>query len=76
MRLHQLSAGFETPVLRPRGAPIPAEPNHRPASPPRSKSPGNKPTTTSTHSPGVKKAKATSAVREATSPKKQKKSGD
>lgn len=74
MRLHQLSAGFETPVLRPRAAPIPAEPNHRPASP-RSKSPA-KISTTSTHSLGVKKAKATSAIREVASPKRLKKTGN
>jgi hypothetical protein len=45
MRLHQLSAGFETPVLRPRAAQIRAKPNNPPASPPRLKSPANKPTT-------------------------------
>lgn len=69
MRLHQISAGFETPVLKPRAAQIGAKPNHPPASPPRLKSPANKPTT---QSPGqAKKAKA-SAVREAVSPMRQK----
>ena len=67
MRLHQLSAGFETPVLRPRAAQTQEKPNHLPASS-RLKSPANKPTT---QSPGlVKKAKATPAVREAVSSKR------
>lgn len=68
-RLHQLSAGFETPVLRPRAAQTQEKPNHLqvPASS-RLKSPANKPTT---QSPGlVKKAKATPAIREAVSPKR------
>jgi hypothetical protein len=71
MRLHQLSVGFETPVLRPRAAQIQAEPSHPPASPPRLKSPAHKPTRTQSPGP-VKKAKATPAVLEALSPKRQK----
>lgn len=74
MRLHLPSAGFETPVLRPRTAQIPAESNPEvlPSSPPRLKSLANKPTT-SMHSPGLAgKAMATPAVREVFSPKRQK----
>jgi hypothetical protein len=70
MRLHQLSAGFETPILRPRAAQIQARPNHPSASPPRLKSPAYKPTIQP-----PKKARATSGVREAVSPKRQKGSG-
>jgi hypothetical protein len=77
MRLHLPSAGFETPVLRPRAARIqmPAEhnPNVSPSSPPHLKSPANKPTTTRRQSPDLaKKARATSAVRDVVSPKRQK----
>lgn len=74
MRLHLPSAGFETPVLRPRTAQMPAEPNP-PSSPPRLKSPGNKPTTSRQSPDLAKKAKATSAVRDVVSPKRQKGSG-
>ncbi len=75
MRLHQPSAGFETPVLKPRAAQIRTEPYNSPSSPPRLKSPANKPT--SRQSPAlVRKAKATSAVREMVSPKRQKGSGE
>ena len=81
MRLHLPSAVFETPVLRPRAAQIPAEPipepNVSPSSPPRLKSPANKPTTTRRQSPDLaKKAKAASAVRDVVSPKRQKGSGE
>ncbi len=73
MRLHRPSAGFETPVLRPRAAQTPTEPdrpNDSPSSPPHLKSPANKPTR---KPPGLEiKAKATSAVREVVSPKGQK----
>jgi hypothetical protein len=74
MRLHQLSAGFETPVLKPRAAQIQPKPNHPPASPPRLKSPANRPTPQSPRL--VKKAKATSAVLEAVSSNRQKGSGE
>jgi len=78
MRLHLPSAGFETPVLRPRTAQIPAEPNPNvsPSSPPRLKSPANKPTTSRQSSDLAKKAKATSAVRDVVSPKRQKGPGE
>ena len=68
MRLHQLSAGFETPVLRPRAAQTQLKPNELLASSSRLKSPRNNPTT---QSPGlIKKAKATPAVQEPVSPKR------
>jgi hypothetical protein len=68
MRLHQLSAGFETPVLRPRAAQTQLKPNDLLASSSRLKSPTNNPTI---QSPGlVKKAKAAPAVREPVSPKR------
>jgi hypothetical protein len=74
MRLHQPSAGFETPVLKPRAAQIRTEPYNSPSLP-RLKSPAKKPTT-SRHTPAlVRKAKATSAVREMVSPKRQRGSG-
>jgi hypothetical protein len=74
MRLHLPSAGFETPVLRPRAAQIPAGPNPNvsPSSPLRLKSPANKPTTSGQSPDLAKKAKATSAVRDVVSPKRQK----
>jgi hypothetical protein len=77
MRLHLPSAGFETPVLRPRTAQIPAEPNPNvsPSSPPRLKSPANKPTTSRQSPDLAKKTKATSAVRDVVSPKRKKGSG-
>jgi hypothetical protein len=81
MRLHLPSAGFETPVLRPRAAQtsqiLPAEPNPNvsPSSPPRFKLPANKPTTSRQSPDLAKKAKATSAVRDVVSPKRQKVSG-
>jgi hypothetical protein len=69
MRLYELSAGFETPVLRPRAVQIArAEPGHRPASQPHSSSPANKPAPQS-----PEKAKSTSAIQDAVSPKRQKK---
>ena len=68
MRLHQLSAGFETPVLRPRAAQTQSKPDELLASSSRLKSPVNKPTS---QSPAlVKKAKATLAVQEPVSPKR------
>ncbi len=64
-RLYELSAGFETPVLRPRAVQISrAEPGHRPASQPHSTSPANKPAPQS-----PEKAKSTSAIQDAVSPK-------
>lgn len=70
MRLHQLSAGFETPVLRPRAAQSSRpEPNHRPASQPRLNPTANEPTTQPPEL--VKKTKPTSAIREAVSPNRQ-----
>ena len=78
MRLHLPSAGFETPVLRPRVAQIPAEPNPNfsPSTPPRLKTRRNKPTTSTRQSPDLaRNEKATSAVRDAVSPKRQKGSG-
>ncbi|KAI0285063.1 hypothetical protein BGY98DRAFT_1173700 [Russula aff. rugulosa BPL654] len=74
MRLHLPSAGFETPVLRPRTVQIPAEsnPDVSHSSPPRLKSPANKPTTSRQTPDLAKKAKATSAVRDVFSPKRQK----
>jgi hypothetical protein len=72
MRLHQLSAGFETPVLKPRAMEIVrAEPTHRPASQLHSNSSVNQPTS----KPELLrkgKAKATSAILEAVSPKRRK----
>ena len=64
MRLHrdQPSAGFETPVLKPRAAQIQVEPQPKPTSPPRLKAP---------HSPKRdKKVKATSVFVEAVIPKR------
>jgi len=71
MHLHQPSAGFETPVLRPRATQIQAGPEHRrhPSSP-HSKSSTDKQTTQS-----PKKVKTSRAVREADSPERQKKQG-
>lgn len=69
---HQLSAGFETPVLKPRAVQIQPEPDHepRPSPPPRRKSPVNKP---SVHSPRVaKRGKATAGFTEAVPPERQK----
>lgn len=69
MRLHQLSAGFETPVLRPRAVQSSrTEPNHRPASQPHPNPTANEPTPQSAAL--VKKTKPMSAVREAVSPKR------
>lgn len=81
MRLHLPSAGFETPVLRPRAAQIPVElnPNVSPSSPlaPRVKSPAaNKPDTSRQSLDLAKKEKATSAVRDVVSPKRKKRSGE
>jgi hypothetical protein len=81
MRLHLPSAGFETPVLRPRAPQIPMEPNPNvsPSSPPapRLKSPAANKATTSRQSPDpAKKAKVTSAVRDVVSPKRKKGSGE
>src|SRR5579863_3091682 len=75
MSLHQLSAGFETPVLRPRAAEIiRAGPNNLPASQPQSNSSANKPTPPSAEPVKKGKAKATSAtIRDAVSPTRQKK---
>jgi hypothetical protein len=72
MHLHQPSAGFETPVLRPRATQIQAEPEHRPPSSPHSnlKSSTDKLTTQP-----PKEVKPTPAVREAVSPERQKKQG-
>jgi len=75
MRLHLPSAGFETPVLRPRAAQIPAESNITPSSPPPLESPANKPTTSRQSPLQEKKAKATSAARDVVPPKRQKASG-
>ena len=74
MSLHQQSAGFETPVLKPRAAEIiRAEPNNRPASRPQSNSSANKPTPPSPELVKKGKAKATSAtIREGVPPKRQK----
>ena len=70
MRLHQLSAGFETPVLRPRAVQSNrTEPNHRSASQPHSNPTPSEPTPQSQKP--VKKIKSTSAIR-AVSPKRQK----
>lgn len=70
-RLHrdQPSAGFETPVLKPRAAQTQVEPRPRPTSPPRLKAP---------QSPkrDKKKANATSAFVEAVSSKRQKRQND
>ncbi|KAI0254263.1 hypothetical protein BJV78DRAFT_64967 [Lactifluus subvellereus] len=68
---HQPSAGFETPVLKPRAVQIQPEPDHEPrSSPPRHKSLVNKP---SAHSPRVaKRGKATPDFTEAVPPEKQK----
>lgn len=78
MRLHLPSAGFETPVLRPRAAQIPVEsnPNISPYSPPHLKSPPNKPTTARQSPDPAKNAKATSAARDMFSPRRQKGSGE
>lgn len=81
MRLHLPSAGFETPVLRPRAAQIPAEPNPNvsPSSPLalRLTSPAaNKPTTSRQSLDLAKKENATSAVRDVVSPKRKKRSGE
>src|SRR6267142_392243 len=76
MHLHQPSAGFETPVLRPRAVEnvrVRAEPNHRRASQPHPNSSTNNPTPQSRELVGKGKAKPTSAFREAVSPKAQKK---
>ena len=71
MRLHQLSAGFETPVLRPRAVQSNrTETNHRPASQPHPNPTASEPTPQSPVP--VKKTKSTSATREAVSPKRQK----
>ena len=79
MRLHLPSAGFETPMLRPRAAQVLAEPNVSSSSPPLApllKSPTKKPTTSKQSPDLAKKAKATSArVRDVVSPKRQKGSG-
>lgn len=76
MRLHLPSAGFETPVLRPRAAQISAEPNVSLSSPPLMKSSANKPTTSSRKSPDLaKNTKKTLAFRDVVSPKRQKGSG-
>jgi len=71
MRLHQLSAGFETPVLRPRAVQSSRrpEPSHQSASQPRPNPTANEPTPQSPEL--VKKTKSTSAIREAVSPKRQ-----
>ena len=70
MRLHRdkPSAGFETPVLKPRAAQAQVKPRARPTSPPRQKA---------SQSPKRdKKVKAKSAFVEAVSPKRQKKQND
>ena len=78
MRLHLPSAGFETPVLRPRTAQITTEPspNISPSSPPRLKTPANKPTTSRQSPDLAKKTKAPSAILDVVSPKRQKRSGE
>ena len=73
MRLHQISAGFETPVLRPRAVQTDrTKPNHRPASAsqPHPNPTINEPSPQSPPEP-LKKAKSTSAIRKAVSPKRQ-----
>jgi hypothetical protein len=70
MRLHRdkPSAGFETPVLKPRAAQTQVEPRPRPTSPPRPKDP---------QSPKRdKKAKAKSVFVETVSPKRQNRQKD
>ena len=71
MQLHQLSAGFETPVLRPRAVQSSRTepPNHRPASQPHPNPTTNEPTPQSPEP--LKKTKSTSAIRGAVSPKRQ-----
>jgi hypothetical protein len=76
MHLHQPSAGFETPVLRPRAVEnvrVQVEPNHRRASQPHPNSSTHNPTPQSPELVRKEKAKATSAFREAVSSKAQKK---
>ena len=77
MHLHQPSAGFETPVLRPRVVETArAEPklsNHRPASQPHSNTSTNNPTPRPPELVRKERAKGMSAFREEVSPKRQKK---
>jgi hypothetical protein len=76
MHLHQPSAGFETPVLRPRAVEtvrVRVEPDLRRASQPHPTSSTNNPTPQSPEPVRKGKAKATSAFRESVSPKAQKK---